>query len=128
MSYKLFLDDERMPSKVSWIDLPLGPWEIVRNYDEFCNIIRTKGMPSFITFDHDLGFEHYPFNETNPNLEIPYSTYKEKTGYHCAKFLIELCIETGLKVPEFTVHSLNVVGKENITKLLNGYKAFTEKD
>jgi hypothetical protein len=38
----------------------------------------------------------------------------EKTGYDCAKWLVEYCVEHGLKFPEYVVHSMNPVGKENI--------------
>lgn len=129
MSYKLFLDDERVPSKVSWIDLPLGPWEIVRNYKDFVEIVRRKGLPSFISFDHDLADEHYKVNLNDTgSLKIPYTDYKEKTGLECAKFIVEYCMETGLRVPEFSVHSQNRIGKENIEKLLNGYQKFVDSN
>ena len=36
---KLFLDDLRYPKEVKWIDIGLGPWEIVRSYDEFVKFI-----------------------------------------------------------------------------------------
>lgn len=59
MSYKLFLDDERNPYKVTWVKLPLGPWVVVRNYDQFIKHITNHGIPSFVSFDHDLADEHY---------------------------------------------------------------------
>jgi hypothetical protein len=46
--YKLYLDDERFP-KLS------NDWVIVRDFEEFKNCINTKGIPSEISFDHDLG-------------------------------------------------------------------------
>src|SRR6202008_2485989 len=55
MSYYLFLDDQRIPSDVSWIDLPIANWDIVRSYDEFIDIINKNGIPQFIRYDHDLG-------------------------------------------------------------------------
>lgn len=55
----------------------------VRNYYDFVAWIKIVGMPAFISFDHDLAFEHYPFSDPNPTVtEIPYDSYKEKTGYH----------------------------------------------
>src|SRR5690606_38036207 len=46
-SYKMFLDDERYPSTVNWV--------IVRSYEQAVEIIKEIGLPSFISFDHDLG-------------------------------------------------------------------------
>jgi hypothetical protein len=127
MSYNLFLDDERKPRDVQWVKLPLIEWTIVRNYDEFVDIITKKGLPTFISFDHDLAFEHYPFHEKNPTLRIPYESYKEKTGYHCAYWLINFCLEKKLDLPRFAVHSMNPIGRENIEKLLNGFLKFRRK-
>jgi hypothetical protein len=103
---KLFLDDVRNP--------PDSTWEVVRSYNAFVDYINTNGVPDLISFDHDLSFEHYPFGEVNPNTKIPYETYKEKTGYDCAKWLIE-----NKHLPTHcVVHSMNPVGKENILFLL----------
>ena len=54
MSYKLFLDDVRNPRDVKWAEMPLGPWVIVRNYDDFVKYITSNGLPEFVAFDHDL--------------------------------------------------------------------------
>ena len=54
MYYNLFLDDERFPCKVSWINLPPVQWEIVRNYSQFIQIITERGLPEHISYDHDL--------------------------------------------------------------------------
>ncbi len=35
MYYSLFLDDERKPLQVTWIDLPPVEWMVVKNYAEF---------------------------------------------------------------------------------------------
>jgi hypothetical protein len=52
----IFLDDERIPTDVTWAILPkTGHWHIVRNYDQFVELL--KGLdeaPTFIAFDHDL--------------------------------------------------------------------------
>lgn len=98
--YKLFLDDIRMP-----VD---NGWTIVRNYNEFVDAINKYGLPKFISFDHDLSTEHY---SNMPSVE--------KTGYDCAKFLVDYCMDNNKKIPEFYVHSMNPVGRENIKALLN---------
>ncbi len=72
-------------------------------------------MPLFVSFDHDLADEHY---HKNPND----SSFKEKTGYDCAKWLIEYCIDKSLKFPNYQVHSMNPIGKDNIISLIENYK------
>jgi len=90
---KLFLDDIRNPENVTWIKLPSGHWEIVRNYTEFCDHITKNGMPTFISFDHDLADEHYRQSMYNPDKHYSNyytdGTFKEKTGFHCAQWLID---------------------------------------
>lgn len=104
-SRKLFLDDQR--------PAPLG-WDLVKSFAEFTNYIETHGCPDVISFDHDLGFEHYPLAEQNPGEKIPYDSYKEKTGYHCAKWLTAY----GHSPQKCIVHSMNVVGARNIAEHL----------
>ena len=55
----LFLDDLRNPKDVIWVNLPEVEWTVVRNYDDFVNTIIDKGVPTRISFDHDLADEHY---------------------------------------------------------------------
>lgn len=88
----LFLDDLRMvPNNF------IG----VKSYFEFTKFILQNGLPYFISFDHDLG--------------------EEKTGYDCAKWLVDYCMDNKLQLPKFSVHSQNPVGKENIQILLNNF-------
>lgn len=118
MSYNLFLDDYREPMNTGAIT----DWTIVRNYNEFVKIITEKGLPTFVTFDHDLAFEHYPLAEEHPTMAIPYNNYKEKTGYHCAQWLIEYCQKNQKSLPIWKVHSMNPVGKTNISQLLTRFQ------
>ena len=90
---KLYLDDLR--------PTPSG-FERVYDYEEFTEFISRNGLPDFISFDHDLGLG--------------------KTGYDCAKWLVEFCLDKNLILPEFQVHSQNPVGKEYIEALLNNFK------
>ena len=126
MYYKLFLDDERKPSQVTWIEMPLGPWMVVRSYDEFVKCIKENGMPAYISFDHDLAHEHYRASMYNPdrhyNKYYTDGTFKEMTGYGCAQWLVEYCMDNKVPVPEYRVHSMNTIGKENIEGLLESYK------
>lgn len=92
---KLYLDDLR--------PTPNG-FERVYTYEEFVKFISENGLPDFISFDHDLG--------------------EGKTGYDCAKWLVEYCLDNNLSLPEYDSHSQNPIGKENILTLLGNYKKF----
>ena len=124
MSYHLFLDDSRQPKDVKWIDLPPYNWVVVKSYDEFVKTIRKRGIPETVTYDHDLADEHYKeysvaHDEKTPNYGvIRYNVFKEKTGYDCAKFLAELCIETKSPIPPYYIHTLNPIGRQNIFSVL----------
>lgn len=130
MGYKLFLDDCRiMTDCVVYMHQRIGKknpiylekdWVICRNFGCFKATIEDMGLPNFISYDHDLADEHYI------SFEEEVGTYKEKTGYECAKWLVEYCQSKGLKIPEFAVHSMNSVGAERIFSLLT--KATREYD
>jgi len=77
----LYLDDMRVPT--------LHGVDLVQNYAEFTEYLDEKGMPDLISFDHDLAREHYPSGPNEAGQEISYSTYREKTGLDCARFIIE---------------------------------------
>lgn len=121
MNYNLFLDDIRMPSDVysytfryMYLDLE---WTIVRNFNEFIQTITKNGIPEYLSFDHDLANIHY-----NNQLPINYDEYEEKTGYHCAKWLIDYCIDNKLDLPKnIFIHTMNVEGGKNIASLFNTY-------
>jgi hypothetical protein len=125
---RLFLDDIRDPYKVTYRTMPLGPWKVVRNYDAFCNTIndhfqKTGKLPEFISFDHDLAQEHYSENMMDAvAYNEMYKTFNEKTGFDCAKWLVEFCLDNDLKMCDFQVHSLNPVGGTNIERLLLSFR------
>lgn len=114
----LFLDDIRWPIEAfqytkNEIFLE-KEWSIVRNYQQFVDWIIENGLPKLISFDHDLADEHYWAQNTN--------VFVEKTGYDCAKWLVEYCLENHQNLPKFYCHSMNPVGKENILNLLNNFR------
>lgn len=119
----LFLDDIRDPKDVYWVQLPLVEWKIVRNYNEFCSWVETNGLPKFISYDHDLGDEATQ-EALRQNFEgFDYSRITEKTGYDCCKFIINRCLDLKIKHPDYSVHSINPIGKENIERLIENYNA-----
>jgi len=128
--YNLYLDDYRIP-RDSYVYTHnalyvLRPWQIARSYEEFVSFINTQGLPDLISFDHDLADEHYREHTSILDYEKDSSNYKEKTGFECAKWLVNYCIDNNKKLPEFLCHSMNPIGKENILSLLNQFKKSQE--
>lgn len=125
----LFLDDIRNPKDVAkYINPNLKSlyidniWDVVRNYNEFVKYIETNGVPDVISFDHDLADEHYrPSMYAEDKHYSNYytdGTFKEKTGYDCAKWLLGYLYEKNLPTYRTIIcHSMNPVGRENIENL-----------
>jgi hypothetical protein len=131
--YNLFLDDFRHPYDcVSYMLDPIKyakwNWVTVKSYDEFVKKIEDDGLPVFISFDHDLADEHYDktMYQGVEEYNKKYEGFQEKTGLDCAKWLVNHCMDTGQRLPEFEVHSMNPAGGENIRSLLNNYKKVQE--
>ena len=119
-NYNLFLDDVRIPTHVTWVDFPRDQhYSVVRNYQEFIDLITLRGLPKFVCYDHDLSDCHYGHGLSGD--DIPYDSYKEKTGYDCAKWLVDYCMNKGIKHPPYVVHSMNPVGKSNIESYIESY-------
>lgn len=133
---KLFLDDVRqvrdacyyMPNPKDYWD---GDWDIVRNFGEFVKYITENGLPDLISFDHDLADFHYEYkpedydNMTEDEMNMKFGSM-EKTGLDCAKWLVEYCLDNGLNIPDYFVHSANPLGKENIINYLENVKKHLE--
>lgn len=97
----LFLDDERMPDDVVWIDLPKVDWTIVRNVTEFRKAVLENTL-LMVSFDHDLG--------------------TAETGATAARFLCEHLAESNSPLPRGCfIHSQNPVGSDNIRSILYSY-------
>ena len=101
MSVILWLDDLRDPKdfiknynsySVIWI----------KDYSRFIEFVNEGHLPDIVDFDHDLG--------------------EGKSGYECAKYLVNWCIDNNVRLPEIVIHSSNPVGRGNIESLVNSYK------
>lgn len=124
MKYNLFLDDFRVPEDTfNYTGNPIynkESWVIVRNYEQFVKIIQVSGIPEIISFDHDLADFHYGVQDHVD--EDFYDICEEKTGYHCAKWLINYCMDNNEKLPStILIHSMNTVGAKNIKSLFDTY-------
>jgi hypothetical protein len=105
MKTLLWLDDIRDPKTADWLmmyapDFSNNSSNViwVKNYSEFIDWILKNDVPYKISFDHDLG--------------------EEKSGFDCAKWLVDYCLDNQKSIPNFVVHSANPVGSENIRHLL----------
>ncbi len=108
---KLFLDDVREIEMIYDKSME-SEFDIVRNFNDFIEYIKINGLPSFISFDNDLGLDEN--NNVAPD------------GYAAAKWLV---YESGLDLKnfKFKVHSANPVAAEQIKGLLNNYISFLNK-
>jgi hypothetical protein len=105
MKWKLYIDDIRTPADPTFM--------IVRTVNDAQKLIHLLGVPTFISFDHDLGIDE------DGNLLL--------SGYDFAKWLVEMDMEGKLVFPEnfgFKVHSQNPVGAKNIREYLRNYLSF----
>jgi hypothetical protein len=106
----LFLDDERNPAEVTWINYPTySKIVVVRTWEEFQNAVLTNPPFDAFSLDHDLqDFDKF--------------SGEEQTGYSSLLKIMQMCPN---KRPATVVaHSKNIVGASNINKLwesLNGY-------
>lgn len=129
---KIFLDDIRNPKDcVSYMYYRIGKlnpiylenWEIVRNYNQFKNIIiNNYNKITYISFDHDLADFHYEYSneyydKLSDNQKIDLFGSIEKDGYDCAKFLKEYYNIKNKELPIILIHSMNLIGKERIENL-----------
>lgn len=129
---RIYLDDLRTPTTPDWI--------VVRSYNEFVNKVTEIGLENIdtISLDHDLGddaINEYVYN-TMQNYTIDYSNISEKTGYDCAKWLVNHFYDlhptrvdmhasykkqNPIKVPLIYVHSANPIGAANIMGYINNF-------
>ena len=103
---RLYLDDIRNPKNDGFV--------VARTYEEAVRLVEMRGMPSYISFDHDLG-------EDEDGVEL-------KSGYDFAKRIVEADFDKKITIPknfDFNVHSANPVGAKNIEALLRNYFSYT---
>ena len=106
MKRLLWLDDRRNPFEGDWLKFsPIEkPFDTIwiKSYSEFVKWIKQNGLPDGICFDNDLGLDENP----------------EKTGYDCAKWLVEYCLDNGIReIPKWNTQSSNPAGRDNINGL-----------
>lgn len=97
MTYRLFIDDERFPPDDG------NSWVIARSSDEAKQMVLDRGIPSFVSYDHDLG--------------------GDDTSIKFIWWLIDLYLDGTIQSfpTDYYVHSQNPVGAKNIRNLLDGF-------
>ena len=114
---KVYLDDVRTPVDKDWV--------VVRSYDEFVDKVNEIGLDNIdvISLDHDLGDTAMAewHRSVYQNYTLDYNNIKEKTGYDCAKWLVDQWME-GKSVVDVYTHSANAIGSANIMGYINNYR------
>lgn len=133
MNKLLWLDDYRNPFEGEWLEA-FAPDYIglelnvfwVKSYEEFVNWIKKNGLPNMIAFDHDLGGDIAVerVNKGMSKRQARKLKAEEKTGYDCAKWLVNHCLDKDLDFPEYVIQSANPAGKENIFMIIENYKKY----
>lgn len=127
----LFLDDERWPVNVTWVDFDYNSsdWLVVRTYDQFVEAIENNSPFEIISFDHDLdrSASLECVRSMTHDEEYDYSRVKAKTGRDCAAFLKQKC-NSGYPHPKYLIHSLNSKGTKNIRDILGDDFFITQHD
>lgn len=112
MDYYLFLDDERNPD-LAGLDpnafrgarsAPAIECVVARDHAGFCRVIDERGIPAFVSFDHDIG--------------------PGPSGMECAHYLVNRCQDMDVVLPQWRVHSKNGPGADNIEGLMRSFARF----
>lgn len=105
----VFLDDERTVDFIQdKVQLDKYHWIVIRNYFDFIDFIDDNlNDIGLVSFDHDID----SFDEGNI----------EWTGKDAALYLQRACQEREVLHPDFLVHSMNNIGKQNIISHIKNY-------
>ena len=101
----LFVDDERFPQDVTWIQYPDNiEWTIVRSFQDFSlELAHGDSDYQVYSFDHDIQ---------------SYVDGREYTGYDCLKILLDNYGKYD-DCPMIEFHTMNPIGRER----MRGYLA-----
>ena len=127
----LWLDDFRDPSldpRLYYFNPDHLAYEIVwvKSYNEFCAWITDNGLPTKISFDHDLHDEHYapPERWEDYNDWSKEQNFKEKTGMDCVNWLVDYCLDNNALLPTWVCHTANPAGRVNMASKLMSFMKF----
>ena len=108
----IFLDDERYPEDVTWMQLPNVEWCIVRTALDFKDLVLEYGIKNigYISFDHDINDWSGPEDR------------REVTGYDLLRWMCDLV--TTYEIPKCIFHTQNPIGRNNMESYYNNYLNF----
>lgn len=111
----VFLDDERTIDFIGdKVKLNNYKWFIIRNYFDFIDFVDDNlESIALVSFDHDID----SFDEGNI----------EWTGKDAALYLQRACQDRNINHPDFLVHSMNNIGRQNIISHIKNYISKWEK-
>ena len=100
----IFLDDIRKPEQYVNIDqnIVFCAASLVDFIEALNKLYSKYNRIDEIWFDHDLG-------------------ENAGTGFDCAKYLVDFCIQHNMAIPEYHIQSDNLVGKQNIDSYLRSF-------
>ena len=111
----IFLDDERFPQDVTWVEYKSNiEWIVVRNSVEFFTTL-DKVKPDIISFDHDI--QEFVLNQNH--VEI--------TGLDVLKRFVFTYIQNKYQLPMCVFHTKNICGKENMKSFYENAVKFQEQ-
>jgi hypothetical protein len=90
-------------------------WLVCPTYESFETLLKTRGIPGFVSFDSDLS--------KAPDGISGGSTGKPKDGLDCARLLIQYCRAKKMPVlPPWSCHAPILTKKQEIESLLENYQ------
>jgi len=133
MKTLLWLDDLRDPTDNIWNNWiarkgvnPMScdiTW--VKSYDDFIGWIKANGLPDVVCFDHDLGqdiaIERYTTGGMTKTQAKKLKKLETMSGFECAKWMVNYCLDNNLHLPDWHIQSANPVGAENIKSYLQSF-------
>lgn len=136
---KLFIDDERLPKEVTWVQYPADTqFEVIRDAETFVDFmqkVKAGNLPKVVSFDHDLQLEYASEAEV-PECIVDYADHHEisnrweVTGKTMLEYLIDKLLtmyDAGeidaedIKQIQVFFHTQNPVGRKNMEALWNGF-------
>jgi hypothetical protein len=115
MKINIFLDDERYPEDVKWLELPDVEWCIVRTALDFKDLVINYGISNinYISFDHDINDWSGPDDS------------REVTGYDLLKWMCSEAEKIDL-LPKCLFHTQNTIGRRNMESYYINYINFID--
>lgn len=135
METKIFIDDDRQPvecvklmkNRISDTSIyAQKDWIVIRTFGEFKRWVEENGLPTLISFDHDIA----PKNEDREHIDIndwfDLEENREWNGVDCLKIVINYCLDHNCSLPGILIHSQNPVGHDNIEADVKRFKRYQE--